>query len=321
MFIVKPYSDELLSSWFIRLARKNHTNVSTMICHIFKNDILSEHTTKLHIKDLDLYELNKRQKDILHKTTGIKIDKHQLFQYSGFLNDTVDRYQKMWIAEPRATKHNTKHFYGTRYCPKCLEEKPYIRQLWRILLYNICSKHNCYLKCECPSCDEQFMYYDNGYMRELYQCHSCGFDLRKSNIQHINNSKYAYYQDKLINILNAGYYKVNHRYHYSIGLFHLLISLMHTIMKTHHTSARYIKELKPYQVSRLLSHILFLLEKFPYRLNRYYKKKKLTDIHKILGWEDRDKQASNLPNWYLTGIEYRVITKKGQYMVNRNAAK
>ena len=312
MFLVQPYPDELLSSWFIRLARKNHTNVSTIICHVFKNDVLSEHTSKLHIKDLDLYELNQNQKDMLFNSTGVKIDNLQFFKYNGFLNETVDRYKKLWIAEPKATKHNTKHFYGTRYCPKCLEESPYVRQLWRILLYNICSTHNCYLRCECPSCNEQFMYYDNGYMREVYQCHNCSFDLRKSEIQHITNRKHINRQNKLMNILDAGYYKVNQGYYYSIGLFYLLKSLVLTIMKVDGVEVKYIKQLESCRLSKYLSHALFLLENFPKRLNRYYKRNQLTDINNIFGWVDRDKKALNLPSWYLSGFEHNVITRRGK---------
>lgn len=307
MFIVKPYNDELLSSWFMRLAKKNHTNISTLICHIFKNDILSKHTSKLHVKDMDIYPFNKNQKEMLFSVTNVWLDDFQLFKYNGFLNETVHRYQKLWIAEPK-----TKHFYGIRYCPKCLEEKPYIRQQWRILLYNICSAHNCYLKCECPVCNKKFIYYDNGFTREIYQCHHCGFDLRKSEIQYIVNQKYINSQHKLMNILDAGYYKLNKRYYYSMGLFYLLKSLVLTLMKIGDVKVKYIKQLKPCHLSKYLSHVLFILENFPKRFNRYCKRNRLTDINNILGWGDRDRKAWNLPSWYLSGIEHNVIIRRGK---------
>lgn len=311
MFIVKPYGDELLSSWFIRLARQNYTNVSTMICHIFKDNVLSEHTTKLHIKDIDLYRLNKKQKYILFKTTGIRINNLQLFKYSGFLNEAVDRYRKLWIAEPKASKHNTKLFLGTRFCPKCLEEKSYVRQVWRILLYNICPKHNCYLLCKCQSCNEKFMYYDNGYTRKIHECYNCYFDLRESSVTYVSNTKYLRIQHKLMNILQLGYYKLNNRYYYSIGLFYLLKNLVLSIMHAHNTNIKYIKQLQPFELSKYISHAIFLLEHFPTRLNKYYKKNKLTDINHILHWNDKNARSWKLPNWYLSGIEYTAITKIG----------
>ena len=310
MFIVEPYNDELLSSWLVRLARKNYTKLSTIICYIFKNNILSYHTTELHIRDLDLYQFKTKQKNILFKKTGVMLDSLQLFKFTGFLDEKIDRYNKKWISEPKATNHNTKHFYATRYCPKCLKEHTYIRQLWRIMLYNVCLKHNCYLLIECPKCNAKFMYIDNGYTRKIYQCYRCNFDLRKSNIQ-VAKSKDVKQQSKLLNILNYGYYKLNSRYYYSIGLFILIKKLLHTLMHTYQIKVRYINQLKPIQLSKLISHIMFLLEKFPLRLNRFYKKNHITDIHNMLAWEDRDKQAWNLPSWYLSSIKYNVITKKG----------
>jgi hypothetical protein len=156
------------------------------------------------------------------------------------------------------------------------------------------------------------MYYDNGYTREIYQCHNCGFDLRKSEVQRITNKKRIDHQNKLMNILDAGYYKVNQEYYYSVGLFYLVKSLVLTIMKVGDVKVKYIKQLEPCHLSKYLSHALFLLESFPKRLNRYYKRNQLTDIHNILGWEDRDKKALNLPSWYLSGIEHKVITRRGK---------
>lgn len=75
---------------------------------------------------------------------------------------------------------------------------------------------------------------------------------------------------------------------------------------------KYLKQLEPCQLSRYISHSLFLLNNFPYRLNRYYKKNKLTNIDHILTWGDRNRNSWNLPNWYLSGIQYRAVTPKGK---------
>lgn len=316
MFVIQPYNDELLSSWFIRLAGVNHTNVSSIIRYIFQDNILSKHTKKFHIKDMDLYELSDEQKTILYLKTGVSVNNLQLFRYSGFLDGTINRYKKLWISEPNATKHNTKKFLGPRYCPKCLKEKPYIRQLWRIMLYNICTKHNCYLLCQCPSCNEKFMYFNNGYTEKLYACQNCSFDLRESQVTYVSKIKHISNQCKLMNILNAGYYKLNNRYYYSIGLFYLLKSLVLSIMHIKNKKIKYIKQINPCDLAVYISHALFLLEKFPTRINKFYKNNGLTDIHNILHWNDRDKKKCNLPNWFLNGIEYSAITKIGQIKEN-----
>lgn len=313
MFVVKPYKDELLSSWFIRLAKVNHTNVSSIIKYIFSDNILSLHTKKLHTKDIDLYEFTNEQQEILYAQTGIKIENLQLFKYSGFLDEKIDRYKKLWVTEVNATKHNTKKFLGPRFCPKCLEEKSYIRQLWRIMLYNICAKHKCYMLCKCPSCSEKFMYYDNGYTRKIHVCHNCGFDLRKAEITYASKIKHIKTQSKILNILKVGYYKLNNRYYYSIGLFYLLKTILLSIIHTKNKKIIYVKQLNPYDLARYISHALFLFEKFPYRVNKFYKNSGLTDIHNILHWNDRNTKKSNLPNWYLSGIEHNAITRIGKH--------
>lgn len=313
MFVIQPYNDELLSSWFIRLARVNHANVSSIVKYIFSDNILSIHTKKFHTKDIDLYKLTSEQKEILYTKTDIKIDNLQLFKYSGFLDEIIDRYKKLWIAEVNATKHNTKHFLGPRFCPKCLKEKSYIRQMWRVLLYNICTKHNCYLLYKCPSCNENFMYYDNGYSRKLCECYNCNFDLRKSEVEYVSKPKHLINQSKLLNILHEGYYKIYHRYYYSIGLFNLLKSLVLSIMHIKDKKIKYIKQVTPYNLAKYISHCIFLLEKFPTRINKFYEKNGLTDIHNILHWDDRNTKNCNLPNWYLSGVQHRTMITIGRH--------
>ncbi|WP_457745480.1 TniQ family protein [Sulfurimonas sp.] len=310
MFIVEPYADELLSSWFLRLARKNRTNVSTIICHIFKGNILAKHTSKLHIKDVDLYVFNDVQKDMVLTYTGIPVDTLQMFKYIGYLDEKVDRYNKKWITESKTHIHNAKKFYGARFCPQCLKENVYIPQQWRLMLYNICHKHHSYLLTMCPKCKATFMYNDNGYVREMYECYNCHFDLRKADIL-LAKPKDIHTQTKLLNILEKGFYKLHQRYYYSIGLFVLLRKLLNTIMTINSIDVKYINQLTPIQLARLLTHSIFLLDKFPMRINRYYKTNSLTDIHNILSWDTRDKQSFILPSWFLFAITYRVLVYRG----------
>lgn len=155
------------------------------------------------------------------------------------------------------------------------------------------------------------MYMNNSYTREIYQCHNCGFDLRESDVQ-IAKQKHIDPQNKLLNILNHGYYKLNSRYYYSIGLFALVKKLLHTIMHIHKIEVKYINQLLPIQMAKLISLAMFLLEKFPKRLNKFYKKNYLTDISEILVWNEKDLQYFNLPSWYISNIEHDAIVNKGK---------
>ena len=311
MFISQPYEDELLSSFLIRIAHKNHTNISTIINSIFKGNKLAEHSSKFHIKDVDLYDLDKTQQKLFYKKMGHKADSLQLFNYIGFLDEKVDRYNKKWISEIKATRHNSKHFYATRYCPLCLKEKPYISRFWRIMFYNTCHKHNSYLRVVCPKCNAKFMYFNNEYSKEIYQCYNCSYDLRNSPTMKAK-AKDIRSQKKLLKILEVGYYKLNSRIYYSMGLFVLIKKMLHTIMKIKKIKVKYINELTPLELSRMITHVMFLFEKFPERLNRFYKRNKLTNISKILSWDEKDKGNFILPSWYMSNLEYRALTKIGK---------
>lgn len=312
MFLVKPYPDELLSSWFIRLARKNRTNISTIVCYIFKNNILAQHTSKLHIKDIDLYDFNKSQQNMIYNLTGIDINKLQLFKYTGILDEIVDRYHKKWIAESKTSIHNAKHFYGARFCPQCLQENIYIPQFWRIMFYNICEKHLCYLLVSCPECNATFMYNDNGYARNMNICYNCSFDLSNSTT-HTPKQKEITAQKKLFSILNNGYYKVDNRYYYSTSFFPLLRHLVNTVKIAYNIKIRYINQLNTCQLSKIISHILFLLDHFPRRINKFYKQNSFTNLDRILSRSERNLRRSSFPSWFINGIQYDTLISKTAY--------
>jgi len=60
-----------------------------------------------------------------------------------------------------------------RYCPKCLQEKPVMLQIWDLHCYTACTKHGNYLLDKCPSCGSKISWSRTG----VCSC-SCGADLR-----------------------------------------------------------------------------------------------------------------------------------------------
>ena len=124
------------------------------------------------------------------------------------------------------------------------------------------------------------MYINNEQTREFYLCCNCNYDLRLSNTL-VAKKKYIQNQNKLINILNYGYYKFNQRYYYSIGLFYILKKLIHNLMDLNQINKKYINEVESYLLAKLISHSLFLLDNFPYRLNKFFTKNKLRNHYKI----------------------------------------
>ena len=62
-----------------------------------------------------------------------------------------------------------------RVCPHCINEAPYQRLSWEIILFNTCTVHNTYLVERCDCCYRQLSWTD------LFICRCrCGFDLRNS---------------------------------------------------------------------------------------------------------------------------------------------
>lgn len=64
----------------------------------------------------------------------------------------------------------------TPVCPKCIEEAPYIRQLWHFIPYQVCHKHHSQLVQRCPECGKLLDYQSS----ELIEQCECGFSLPNS---------------------------------------------------------------------------------------------------------------------------------------------
>lgn len=79
-------------------------------------------------------------------------------------------------------------------------------------------------------------------------------------------------------------------------------------MRVNKKTEYYIDNLKPKELSYFISFSLILLENFPHRLNKYYKKNKLLNLHTILD-KYRNKKL-NIPNWYLSSIYYNTISTR-----------
>lgn len=62
-------------------------------------------------------------------------------------------------------------------CPLCLQEKPYIRLLWRLQLVAACVAHGCWLQGTCHACGQPLPVVSN-HQRHLH-CGCCGADLRQ----------------------------------------------------------------------------------------------------------------------------------------------
>lgn len=67
----------------------------------------------------------------------------------------------------------------TPICPQCIDEAPYIRQLWQFIPYQACHKHQCKLVHLCPECGNRLEYQHS----ELIEYCDCGFSLAQSPVE------------------------------------------------------------------------------------------------------------------------------------------
>ena len=156
----RPQSDELLSSWIVRLALANRYTLHTFYKHLvgYQGEIWNRDIDKMISPELAL---------LLSTKTGISVEKIHflsLHRYTGYLFNSIRIHgQSRWIL-PLGMYHRYHMRAGMQYCPLCLKEDatPYFRQHWRLALFTMCEKHHCLLYDHCPFCNACLMFHRNG---------------------------------------------------------------------------------------------------------------------------------------------------------------
>lgn len=184
----KPLSDELLSSWLVRLAHAHGLKVQTL-CRLFFGN---EH--QVWNRDIDrLAPAWLTESLSLHTATPYDVvRKTTLRVYEGRL---YRRYQEAstlpWIL-PLRIFHRKHQGYGLQFCPRCLAEdmEPYFRKRWRVAFCTYCPTHGVMLHDRCPHCEEPVVFHrlelgetlrvDSG---PLALCFNCGFDFRTASAE------------------------------------------------------------------------------------------------------------------------------------------
>lgn len=178
-----PSPDELLSSWYVRLAHANRLKAETF------NTVLWGRERQIWNRDIDRLSPERLIRDLAERT-GTPVDAAQ--------GTALKSYEGRIFAELRSTgvspwlipvqMYHRKHKWpGIQYCPECLkeDEEPYFRKRWRLALYTACPRHGVLVCNRCPNCDEPVMFHRRELgksasldMRPLSLCYNCDYDLR-----------------------------------------------------------------------------------------------------------------------------------------------
>jgi hypothetical protein len=181
---LKPFQDELLSSWLVRLAHGHGLKLQTFCALVFGRD------KSMWNRDIDklapVWLIAK-----LVECTGAPLQAvvdTTLKSYEGVLYEHHQpNGNTKWIL-PLGVYHRTHHDFGLQFCQQCLAEdaEPYYRKQWRLAFYTECEKHQVLMHDRCPNCSASVNFHraEMG-ARSLIRgstvlCHSCGFDLRCS---------------------------------------------------------------------------------------------------------------------------------------------
>lgn len=180
----KPYSNELFSSWLIRVAHANGLKVQTF-CHLlFPHYEIWNRDIDRHAPDWLI--------DLLAEKTGCSVaDIHNttLDSFKGKLFD-INKLsgQLFWINSLKAN-HRKRASYAITFCPQCLAEdkESYFRQSWRVALQTFCPNHQLLQYDCCPQCQTYIAFHRQELGRpqqfqftELKYCWYCQFDLSQS---------------------------------------------------------------------------------------------------------------------------------------------
>jgi hypothetical protein len=182
---LKPYPNEILSSWMVRLAHANglkvHTFYSLVLGHkknIWNRDI-DKSAPEWLLETLCSFTGTSPQ-DIFNTTLrsyeGVLYEKHQSCGNTQWLN-------------PLGLYHRVHNDYGLQFCPICLGQDmdPYYRKFWRLGFYTECEKHHILLHDRCPDCGKAVNFHrvelgkkNKIKPKSLSSCYECDFDLRLS---------------------------------------------------------------------------------------------------------------------------------------------
>lgn len=180
----KPFDDELLSSWVVRVIQANGIKLQTLSRMLFGENLSPwmrdiDRTPPLWLMETFCYYTGVNNQTAL--MTTLDTYKDILFH-----DRRISGHQK-WILTLRQS--GTKRLaHGQQFCPACLADdvNPYFRKHWRVALFTYCPLHQIELYDACPRCNTPIMYYRVDFGRDIkkvlpiYACFSCGFDLRAS---------------------------------------------------------------------------------------------------------------------------------------------
>lgn len=211
-----PLTDELLSSWLIRLAWLNAEKL-----HTFQQRFWT-HSGIPWSRDIDLT----LSEDVISKISTMalipreSLVKHMLRDYLGRLFESIDangNTQGILAGRQRGQKMLG---FGMQICPECMHSNniPYFRRWWKVAYFVACPIHNRLLMDACPRCQRPITYHQADFGHMLLPeriptsfCIGCGYgwcsDMHKG--EWLLTDSFMEWQGHILAALDSGWMKNN----------------------------------------------------------------------------------------------------------------
>jgi hypothetical protein len=204
-------TDELLSSWFVRLAYAHGDKVQSLASRIWGRS-----HGLLHQSDMDRggsWATMQRLAQVSRLPLQ-QLEAATLSSYDGWLFTSMARRGAVHWVMPVVDRLHRRLAFGQQVCPACLAEDkvPYLRKSWRLSLHCLCVEHRCLLLDRCAECQAPLLAHrgdvgnfvppaDAGPAR----CPRCRHDHRTSPAAAVSDDLTIAHQRQLLDALSQGW--------------------------------------------------------------------------------------------------------------------
>lgn len=200
-----PYKNETLTSWIIRNAIANGSEPRSFAIAVFKKDSTWYRDIDRYLPHEKVVQLSRLCSLSQQEIRALTLE--SLIQRLSHKSFEDNPYSKWQFITPIGLKGSirTNGFY---FCPKCLaEDNIYLKKQWKLAWVIACPKHKNLLVLTCEQCGQVFSPHKVTYEKpHLYICTNCGFDLRTSLVEDVDNEALAF-QENLSTIAFNGFTK------------------------------------------------------------------------------------------------------------------
>lgn len=162
---------ESLSSWLHRSAFANGMSNHTFCRHLFGERAVWNRDVD-HVADEGM--LSAAAAGTLESPGRLRQGTIAAFNGSFFEDAAALGGHFPWVLS-LGVYHRTRRGHGQQFCVACMAEDPWLRLQWRLAWAVCCTRHGCYLRDACPSCDAPFVFHRISLATPgRLNCHACG---------------------------------------------------------------------------------------------------------------------------------------------------